>query len=240
MTHASFALRVGDLVPMLFVKPVAFYHHIPQEYYHQGCALCEEELTPSDEAMLLTCEVSNLSYIVAEKQTTATVSAMLESRPVIGMAHNTCILAERFTRQTALDANFSVLKQAFPYYKYLTQLFAYDSRTDRGYVRVESEHRSLVLRTRDQWEQYQSVFPNVDPPTWIHCTLITAFACAISRLPIWNIKVPSDTNVDKYITNVKRCMKISQAWDDSVTMAKLSGSVCAMTSYPIIDCARIK
>jgi len=228
---------------MPFTKRTSFYHHIPEEYYHQGCALCEKSLgekslAPSDrEVMLLTAEVSDLPNIVARNQTTATVSAMLESRPVIGLAHITCIVANRWA-QRALITDFPLLKEALPYYEYVAQLFAFDS-VDR-YVCIESEQRQILLHTRDRWERYQSAFPNVDPPTWIHCTLIAAIAITRISIPLWYIRIPGRPNMCEYINDVKRCMQKSQTWDDSMAVAKLSGSVYAVPEYPIIDYTRIK
>ena len=233
---------------MPFTKRTSFYHHIPEEYYHQGCALCEKSLgekslAPSDrEVMLLTAEVSDLPNIVARNQTTATVSAMLESRPVIGLAHITCIVANRWA-QRALITDFPLLKEALPYYEYVAQLFPFDSYADLGYVCIESEQRQIVLRTRERWIRGQALSFN-DPPTWIHCTLIAAVVSARRRIPMWNIRIlsaveRSNSNTE-YINEVKRCMLLSQAWDDNMTTVKFSGPLCVLTEYPIIDYTRIK
>ena len=244
MAYASFSIlthisenRHGG-VPILH-PPIAFYHHIPEEF-RQRCALCDEEFTPTDQHMVLICPLTDLNKFVLQYNTTAAVTALLSGTSFIGAAHDKCIVSHLRLSRT----NITYLQQALPYYEYIAQLFDVDFYAHRGRIYIKDKQQHALLQARERWIRDQALSFN-DPPTWICCTLIAAMVSAFENKrdnPSWNLVIPSHPDLsifEVYMNEVTHCMQRCAQWTDANVRACFKGTIFFSSIYPIIDYSRL-
>jgi len=250
VSYASFVLRVGVHGSIPFPSRVAFYYGIPEEY-RQHCALCEASIRPEDDTTLLLCAASDRPRFVAEYQTVATVTALLNDDCVIGAAHNRCILFKHLITDPTIFIAFPYFQQAFPYYTYTAHFLHIDRKTKHVYI--GDQQCRVLIHALDQWISDRA-FPHVDPSTWIHYTLIAAIAesyrCSWRQRVFWKLTVPlvqqrDPLNWKKQVADITKNIDYCMNWTSHMTRLNfisviLNSEINIETLYPIIDYTRIR